>query len=245
MSSNITSADYFYVNNVSSASVGLYVDTPPVPPMAKQRVTTWSTGVDADGHSPDDVYENIKITVSAYSFFPETFDFSAVYAFLADARTLMFSRFPNRLLKVVQVDAVQPQPKWDGKRITLKISFTCEPFKYHAINPETPTPQHSIDNPGTRYSRPIYKLTLAKCDNGYTLSVNGQVCTISGGAPSPFWIDTTRMIAYDENGVNQTQLTNGIYPFLSPGTNLLSCYSFTNNVMTVHPVSVIGNWRDF
>ena len=45
----IQSADYFIVNDVSSASVGLYVDTPPVPPMAKQRVTTWQTGMDADG----------------------------------------------------------------------------------------------------------------------------------------------------------------------------------------------------
>ncbi|MBP0975568.1 MAG: hypothetical protein J6S92_01950 [Oscillospiraceae bacterium] len=244
MSSNITSADYFIVNGVSSASVGLYVDTPPVPPMAKQRVTTWSTGADADGHSPDDVYENIKITVNAYSFFPDTFDFSAVYAFLADARTLMFSRFPNRFLKVVQVDAVQPQPKWDGKRITLKISFTCEPFKYHTNNPETDvSTERYILNPGTRYSRPVYKITFTKSANDCILSVNGQVCTISRSADSPIWIDTAHMIAYNSDRENMTQHTSGLFPFLSPGDNLLSAYE--NNTYIVQGLTVVGNWRDY
>lgn len=243
----IQSADYFIVNDVSSASVGLYVDTPPVPPMAKQRVTTWQTGMDADGHSPDNVYDNIKLTVNAYAFFPESFDLSAVYAFLADARTLMFSRFPNRFLSVVQVDAVQPQPKWDGKRITLKISFTCEPFKYHTENPETDVTQtHLLTNPGTRYSRPVYIIKYAGQGRTY-LSVNGEVCSFNppDSTAGTMYIDCEKMIAYNlQNGenVNQTPYTAGKFPFLAPGNNLLSAY---NDAQQPTTLSVVGNWRDY
>lgn len=240
----ITSTDYFIVNGVSSAAVGLYVDTPPVPPMAKQRVTTWNTGTDADGHSPDNVYDNIKLTVNAYSFFPESFDLSAVYAFLADARTLMFSRFPNRFLKVVQVDAVNPVQKWDGIRITLKITFICEPFKYHTNNPETDvTAERYIQNPGTRFSRPVYKITFTKSLEDVLLSVNGQVCRIGRGADSPLWIDATRMIAYNSDMENMTQYTNGLFPFLAPGDNLLSAYQDTTFI--AQGLTVVGNWRDY
>ena len=236
----ITSVDYFTVNGVSSESVGLYTDTPPVPPMAKQRVTTWSTGIDADGHSPDDVYDNIRIPVNAYSFFPDSFDFSAVYAFLANARTLMFSRFPNRYLKVVQVDAVQPQQKWDGKRISLKIIFTCEPFKYHTSNAQVLVTDSTIENVGTRYSRPIYKFAHAQNASTF-LSVNGQVLEVGYQAATPIIIDCERMIALSEAGVNQTQYTAGQFPFLSTGINLLSVY----DGQRTYDLYVTGNWRDY
>lgn len=243
----ITSADYFIVNGVSSASVGLYVDTPPVPPMASQRVTTWSTGVDMDGHSPDNVFDNITLTVKAYSFFPSTFDLAAVYAFLADARKLMFSRFPNRFLKVVQVGSVQPKQKHDGARIELDIMFLCEPWKYHTSNAEVDVTQtHTIHNEGTRYSRPVYKCTITKLGYDSVLAVNGQTCIIDRAAASPLWIDTERMIAYDENGENQTPMTSGIYPFLASGDNTLSLYTpISGGQYQNQGLTVIGNWRDY
>lgn len=241
----VTSPDYFIINGVSSVTVGLYTDTPPVPPMAMQRVTTWNTGVDMDGHSFDDVFDNIQITVRAFSFFPDTFDMSSVYAFLANAKTLMFSRFPNKFLRVVQVDSVQPEQRYDGRRIELNITFTCEPFKYHTNNPEITVMNNRVDNPGTRYSRPLYKLTIQKTAYDAVLSVNGQTCTINRAADSPIWIDTERMIAYDSETENQTQLTNGIYPFLSPGPNTVVCYTFVGNDLLYHTVAVTGNWRDY
>ena len=239
----IQSADYFIVNGISSASVGLYVDTPPVPPMASQRVTTWQTGIDADCHSPDNVYDDIRLTINAYCFFPESFDLSAVYAFLADAKTLMFSRFPNRFLKVVKVDSVQPVQQWDGKRITLKIGFTCNPFKYHASNPEIAITENKLVNPGTRYSRPLYKITH-DVGGDTILSVNGQTCTINYRASNPIYIDSERMIAYNESGVNQTQYTAGLFPFLAPGMNLLSVVH-SSGIASAASLVVKGNWRDY
>lgn len=239
----ITSNDYFIVNGVSSETVGLYVDTPPVPPMAQQRVTTWQTGIDFDSHSPDDVYENIELTFVAFAFQPDNFDFSSLYAFLANARTLQFSRFPLRYFKVVQVGAIQPVQRYDGNRIEFAITFICEPFKYYIVNPETDiNPQHAVvENPGTRYSRPIYKITHPHNGN-VILSVNGQALTINYQASSPIFIDTSRMIAYDSDGVNQTKYTSGTYPFLSSGNNLVSAVNSGGYTVTL---AVTGNWRDY
>lgn len=238
----ITSPDYFSINGVSSETVGLYTDTPPVPPLALQRVTTWNTGMDMDGYSPDNVFENIQITIRAFSFYPESFNFSAVYAFLAEARTLMFSRFPYRYFRVVQVDSVQPEQSYDGKKIELVITFTCEPFKYHTNNPDnTMDGQHVyLQNPGTRYSRPIYKINHSLLGET-TLSVNGETMIISKDAANPIIIDCEKMLAYSEGGHNETKYTRGLFPYLASGDNLISAYMGS----TFYQIIVQGNWRDY
>lgn len=243
----IQSADYIIVNDVSSATIGLYIDTPPVPPMASQRVTTWSTGIDMDGYSPDNVFDNITLSVKAYSFFPENFDFAAVYAFLADAKKLSFSRFPQKFLRVVQVGSIQPRQKHDGAKIEIDITFFCEPFKYHTQNEEIDvTESHTITNLGTRFSRPVYIIKYAGQGRTY-LSVNGEVCSFDppDNTAGTMYIDCEKMIAYNvQNGVNvnQTPCTDGKFPFLASGVNLLSAY---NDAQQPTELSVIGNWRDY
>lgn len=238
----VTSPDYFYVNGVSSETVGLYVDTPPVPPLATQRITKWSTGLDMDSFSPDDVWENITLTVNAYVFFPESFNLGAVYAFLADAKTLQLSRFATRYLKVVQVNGVTPQQQHDGRRIKLQIKFTCSPFKYHTSNPEhTMDGQHVyLENTGTRFSRPIYKINHSLLGET-TLSVNGETMIISKDAANPIIVDCEKMLAYSEGGHNETKFTRGLFPFLNVGDNLISAYMGS----TYYQIIVKGNWRDY
>lgn len=232
---DIISADYFIVNGVSSATVGLFVDTPPVPPMAAQRYTEWATGVDMDNSSPDDVYENIQITLSCYMFFKSVnFSLAEVYAFLAPAKTLQLSRFADRYLKVRQVQSVSPSSQYDGNKIKLQIGFVCAPFKYHTSNEEIAVNTDTITNPGTRYSRPVYKITH---NGACTLTVNGQELQIAAGASSPIFIDAERMFAYNGNGENQTKYTTGNYPFLQPGQNAIAS--------TGSGLTVIGNWRDY
>ena len=231
----ITSADYFYVNGVSSATVGLYVDTPPVPPMSSQRYTEWATGVDMDNASPDDVWDNISITLSCYLFFKsENFSLAEVYAFLANARTLQLTRFADRYFKVRQVKGVTPQAQYDGNKIRLSIGFMCAPFKYHTSNDEITVNTDIITNPGTRYSRPVYKITHS---GACTLTVNGQELNIASAASSPIFIDSERMFAYNMSGENPTQHTTGNYPFLQPGQNAIAS--------TGSGLTVIGNWRDY
>jgi len=232
---DLTSIDYFRINGVSSATVGLYVDTPPVPPMAQQRVTSWATGIDMDSASPDDVWENITLTLSTYVFFrADDFSLADVYAFLADAKTLQLSRFANRYFKVRQVKAVTPQMQHDGQRIKIQISFVCAPFKYHVDNDEITVTQDTIRNPGTRYSRPVYKITH---NGACTLTVNGQELNIASAASSPIFIDAERMFAYNSSGENQTKYTTGNFPFLRPGVNAIAA--------TGTGLTVVGNWRDY
>lgn len=231
---DITSRDYFVLDGVSSATVGLYVDTPPIPPLAKQRYITWKTGVDMDSTSPDDVFEDINISFSCYLFFRENFDLSAIYAFLQGKSTLQFSRFPDRFFKIRQIGGVTPQQQYMGSKIKFTVQFVCAPFKYHTGNPEIVVDGSTIENPGTRYSRPIYKLTHS---GGCSLTVNGETLAIAAGAASPIYIDSQRMFAYNGNGENQTKYTTGNFPFLQPGLNTIST--------TGTALSVTGNWRDY
>ncbi|HBI84795.1 MAG TPA: hypothetical protein DDX71_00690 [Ruminococcus sp.] len=231
----LTSQDYFFINGISSAAVGLYVDTPPVPPMSAQRVTTWATGIDMDSSSPDDVWENITLTISAYKFFKSAdFSLADVYAFLADARTLQLSRFADRYFKVRQVKSVMPQMQYDGQRIKIQIGFVCAPFKYHVDNDEIEITEDTLQNPGTRYSRPVYRITHT---GACSLTVNGEVLRIAAGAPSPIFVDAERMIAYSANGDNATKYTTGNFAFLKPGANAITASGCT--------VAVTGNWRDY
>jgi phage-related protein len=232
---DIISADYFIVNGVSSATVGLFVDTPPVPPMAAQRYTEWATGVDMDNSSPDDVYENIQITLSCYMFFKSVnFSLAEVYAFLAPAKTLQLSRFADRYLKVRQVQSVSPSSQYDGNKIKLQIGFVCAPFKYHTENDEIAVNSDVITNPGTRYSRPVYKIAHS---GACSMKINGDELQIAAAAPSPIFIDAARMFAYDAIGQNATKYTTGNFPFLQPGSNAFEATNCT--------VTVTGNWRDY
>jgi phage-related protein len=232
---DLTSNDYFTVNGVSSATVGLWIDTPPVPPMSRQRVTTWQTGVDMDFSSPDDVWEDITLTFAAYAFFKSAeFGMAAVYAFLANAQTLGLSRFANRFFKVRSLNQVTPAAEYDGQRIKLQIAFNCAPWKYHTGNTAVTPASGTVTNPGTRYSRPVYKIAHS---GACALTVNGETLQIDATAASPIFIDAERMIAYDESGNNQTSHTTGQFPFLVPGTNAVST--------TGTSVEITGNWRDY
>lgn len=236
---SIISPDYFTLDGVSSASAGIYVDTPPVPPMAKQRYTTWQTALDSDGCTPDDVFDNITLTFSCYCFFTENFDMSALYSFLQGKRTLQYTRMPGRFFKIRQLGGITPAQQYDGKRIKMSISFICDPFKYHTANSAV-TPENSgVTNPGTRFSRPIYNIVKSSAGAEAKVTVNGQVLKLLSGSPQNVTVDAERMIAYNtDNNQNCTRYTYGLFPFLAP-----NCI---NPVLTENcSVSIIGNWRDF
>lgn len=244
----VISPDYFMLDGVSSATVGLYVDTPPVPQMAKQRYTVWQTGRDTDDTAGDDVFENITLTFNCYLFDAESFNLSEVYMFLQNKKALQFSRYPGRAFIIQQVGNVSPAQKWNGGRIKLSISFVCLPFKYHIVN-EWITPENNvITNPGTRYSRPIYKIThsgaCAIAVNNQVLQIAQKVTTVNADgtttdeySASPIYIDAEKMVAYDEYNTNQTKFTTGPFPYLSPGDNLVQVSGCT--------VQIQGNWRDY
>lgn len=215
----LISSDYFTVNGISSETVGLWVDTPPAPPMASQRVTVWGGMQDFDLSAPDDVWDDITLTVQAYTFFNDDFDLSAVYAFLADARTLGLSRFPGKHLRVRSVKQIAPKVQYDGARISVPITFVCKPFKYLDDNPETAVTGNTVTNRGTRFCRPVWHVQGA---SGTVLTVNGEAFTVTGAAWSEYYIDSERLMAYAPNGDSILMQTAGNFPFLRPGTNSVS-----------------------
>lgn len=237
--STIQSPDYFSINGVLSSSVGLYCDTPPVPPMARKRFTTFKYGSDEDGVFSDDSFENVSYTLQAYKF-GEDYDVRDIYAFLQDAKRLEISRDDTYYYKIRTVDSVTPQIKYDGARADYKIRLTLSPFRYHKENEEIVVPAGGvIVNPGTRYSKPIFRAVL-NAEGGSVLTCNGVGLTIfDTGAIT---VDSERMIVYKTvNGINTaiTQKTVGMLPMLSPGQNLIQWSNGISNL------SVVGNWRDY
>lgn len=225
----------FRINGVSARTVGLIVDQLDPPPMAQQRYTVTPVSLDADLVQPDDIFDDISWTITARVIKnPADFDNSAIYAFLHGAQTLTVSTITGKYFRVRGVPAIVPAAQMHGNEITYAIAFRLAPFKYHTGNAAVTPASGTVTNPGTRYSRPVYKIAHS---GACTLTVNGDTLQIDATAASPIFIDAERMIAYDESGNNQTSHTTGQFPFLVPGTNAVST--------TGTSVEITGNWRDY
>lgn len=236
--STIQSPDYFSINGVLSSAVNLYCDTPPIPPMAKKRFTTFRFGSDEDGVFSDDSFENVSYSLTAFTF-EDVYNISDIYAFFQNAQTLEISRDDTYYYKIRTIDGVTPQIKHDGARADFRIRMTLAPFRYHKENAEIVVPQSGvITNPGTRYSKPIFKCTVSA--SGSKLTCNGSELQIND--TGAITIDSARMLIYKTvSGVNTaiTQKTVGQLPMLSVGTNAITWTEGISNL------SCVGNWRDY
>lgn len=215
--SGILSKDSIIVNGINSNTIGLYIDTPPVPPVAQQRYTEYQTGADTDGVSLDDTFENIRLTVTAYQFFTENFDNRIVYNFLKDAKTLQTSRFSDYLYRVQKLSVSNPESSYDGRRIRYQITFDCRPFKYSVENPMENISAGTVTNSGSRYSQPIWAITGT---GDVSLIVNSAYFTIAG-LDGTAVVDCEKMIAYTQNEIINPR-TTGNFPFLAVGDNSVS-----------------------
>lgn len=251
MSYIVKTRDDFYLDGVSALEYGLAVEMPqPVPP-ARQRYTTWKSG-DTDITDADDSFENIRYSITARRIkTPDDFRTSDLYAALATAKTLQLTRNADVYYKIAGIADVQTGAAAHGNELTYRITFILSPFAYHTANPWITPTNNVVSNPGNRYSRPLYKITHS---GACSIAINGQVLQIAASIPivnpdgttgsessgSPIFVDSERMIAYIEtnNGkVNQTKFTTGLFPFLSPGSNVVAGSNCT--------IDLKGNWRDF
>ena len=169
----IRSRDDIILDGVPALSVGLVCDIPPVPPMAQQRYTSWTSGGDTPSSVPDDVYDTINYTVTARVIKnPYDFDNSDIYAFLRGKKILQISRLVGKHFRVQKINAITPVSSLKANEITYKITFVLDPWKYHDDNEEIIVPASGIiTNPGTRYSKPIFRCTVAS--SGSKLTCNG------------------------------------------------------------------------
>ncbi|MCR4759851.1 MAG: hypothetical protein K5705_06235 [Oscillospiraceae bacterium] len=242
MSSIIQSPDYFSINGVLSSAVDLYCDTPPIPPMAKKRFTSFQFGKDEDGVFSDDSFENVPYTLRAYKF-GNVYDVSDIYAFMQNAQRLEISRDEDYFYKIRTVDSITPEIRYDGARADFRIRLTLAPFRYHKSNDEIALPQGGvIVSPGTRYSKPVIRLQKTGSDQA-TVTTNGQQLKIFGAVSGALTIDSDRMLVYKTNhgGVNTavTQYTDGPLPMLAPGNNQITVSS------NISSVGIVGNWRNY
>ena len=237
----IRSRDDIILDGVPALSVGLVCDIPPVPPMAQQRYTSWTSGGDTPSSVPDDVYDTINYTVTARVIKkPYDFDNSDIYAFLRGKKILQISRLVGKHFRIQRINAITPVSNYKANEITYKITFVLDPWKYYDDNDELIVPQSGIiTNPGTRYSKPIFRATLTE-QAGSVLTCNGVGLTIfDTGAIT---VDSERMIVYKTvSGVNTaiTQKTVGMLPMLSPGQNIVQLS------VGQETLSCVGNWRDY
>lgn len=234
MALGVISKDWFKFDGVVSDTMGLYCDTPAVPPMARRRYQTYKYGNDEDGVFADDAYENVRYTLTAYRFpMSQTADISQeeIYAWIQSAKTLEISRNYGFYFKIRQIGDIAPTIRHDGMRIDYRIPMVLSPFRYMTHNPEIDLADGGglVENEGTRYSKPI--ITCQVLSTPATLTTNGEVLTIN--ITGDITIDSERMLVYKtENGVKTacTQYTQGKLPMLSVGTNLIQGSNNMGNI---------------
>lgn len=233
--------DDFWLDGIAGSSLGLAIEIPPVPPLAAQHYTQYDFGGDTMGFAPDTVFDPITITVVGRMLRrPDSFDSTALYAFLQCKKLLKLSRLAGYHFRIRRVLGVTPKQTAKGNDISYQMQFVCDPWKYLDDNPEAVLPQDGvIVNPGTRYSKPIVRLTKSGSDEA-TITTNGVQFKIAASQTGLITIDSDRMLVYKTvNNINTaiTQYTTGNLPMLSPGQNIMQVSS------NITGVTIVGNWR--
>ena len=216
--------DDFWINGVSARSIGITTVDPLVPPpMASRRYNTYQIGSDTDLVDADDSFDDITYPITMRVIGrPGSLDNSALYAFLANARTLRLSRLKGYEFRVQEIAGISPTMRAKGNEMIYNVSFKLAPWKYVSDEPEiTLTEAGNVQNAGTRYCKPVYKLTITGAGTG-TLTVNGQtvVVNIPFGSGT-FTIDSEKQLAYDGSNAIHTQYTSGIFPWMNVGNNFV------------------------
>lgn len=230
----VKSKDFFALDGVSCFDVGLWCDTPPIQVLADERGKNFQVGSDEDLYNSDDSYGDIQFRFTAFSFFSENFDTSAVYAFLHGKSKLTMSRNDGYYWKIRSISCT-PTEMQDGMKIRYQITIRCAPFRYIDNEEEITLSQSgNVENSGTRFCKPVYVLHLNDSTGTGTLTVNGQTVAINlpqyATLTNILVIDSEKQLAYDGNNVIQTKHTSGIYPWLGVGDNYISFSGIVDSV---------------
>lgn len=210
--------DFITIDGVSSETVNVWIDTPPMPPKAKKKTQTISIPGREDVVVSNGEYEDVEVKITAYVF-ERDYDPKNLYDFIEDAKALKTSISDNYYYRVKKVNGVTPNYIGHGK-YRLDLSFLCSPYRYNTSNAkQTKTVKSfTIANSGTVYAQPVYtvygsgEIKLKVNDDANTITVynvNGQAT-----------IDCERLIAYGSD--NKPLVTSGLFPFLSVGNNTVT-----------------------
>ena len=219
--------DWFKIDGVSSKDKGIWLDTPPVPPMAKQRYTSFQTSTDEDRSTPDDSFEDVKYKLVFYTFDNADYDNREIYSFIQGAKKLEISRLDGLYFKVRQVDLSSVDTAYKGARIKYTATFTLAPFKYAVDNdPVEIESGDYISNEGSRYAKPLIELSGAGTIQLVFNNIPYTVTLPSTG--EVVYIDSDRYITYDKTTHEVLHnAVSGQYPMLGTGENVFSIVAST------------------
>lgn len=246
----IQSPDYFKLDGVSSEKYGLYVDTPPMPPLAQRNSTSINYIANHENFVYlQDYYNNISITLNCYFFEPPE-NISALYSWLATGKKLETSRFHDFYYKIKSLKGITPKYRGFGN-YALNITFECSPYRYKDNNLKFDCDDAflqnglSVMNYGSIPSFPLITIAVTDADcikmidgnslqnateeKANVLYVNQQkfgffVVVESGetalGPIGYYCIDCYNKVAYRREN-GETLLTIGKYPEFKAGNNYI------------------------
>lgn len=215
----LVSPDKMIINGVSSDTVGLTVDTPPMPPLAEEIVDEAFTFGRAESTVfKTGQYKNIEIAVKCYVL-DYGYQPDQIYKYISGAKTLAFSSDDRYFYKVKKVLSVTPAYQGKGKNV-LNVRFQCSPFKYNAINPEytytIPDGETSgtaqIYNAGSVYCEPMIWMAARVIGSGTSgvITVNGETVTIIPATSGEVYFDIPNMEVYTLVGGTPTALQSSV-----------------------------------
>lgn len=224
------SPDYLIIDeDRTSNDIGIWVDTPPLPPMAEQ-VYRELTIPDREENLTvaDESYKDIPLAVKAY-IFDNAYDMTTVYSWLRGAKKLRFKDddYYYRVKKVLP-----PTLNYSGHGKTMiTLNFVVSPFRYLKVDTTVISTQttFTVQNIGNVYCRPQYKIfgsgniTLQVDDPSNAITVKD----VDGYAI----IDAERLLIYKDSDFLESE---GVIPFLDAGTSTvtISGSGYTNIEIT-------------
>lgn len=209
----IKSPDWFMLDGESSEKYGVYVDTPPMPPMPERKRTVYSlVDGEEDGVTLENSWENVTISVKCYVF-SSTYEPSEFYGWLQNKKNLQTSTHKNYVYRVKHVLGVQPEKQEEGKNL-LTVSFVCSPFRYRADNEVIDIANgEAVECWGYLYARPI--ISAVTTSDTAEITINGEKFSLNIPNNTNITINSEKMLVYGSDGTVYNQLTEGKFPLLS------------------------------
>lgn len=210
--------DFIEINGISSETVNVWIDTPPMPPKAKLKTQNIVIPGREDVITSNGEYEDIPLSITAYVF-ERDYDPAALYEWMEKANAIKTSISNKYYYKVKKVHEVSPQYAGHGK-YKLALNFTCDPYKYNSDNPVWTTGGDEINvrNNGTAVSRPLFVIT-GSGDIG--IETNSDKVTVKN-VSNKAYIDCQRLVCYDDS--NHILASSGRFPELKVGFNTINIY---------------------
>lgn len=210
------SPDYLIIDeDRTSNDIGIWVDTPPMPPMAEQVYREINIPDREESLTvADETYKDIDLPVKAY-IFDNAYDMTTVYSWLRGAKKLRF-KDDDYYYRVKQVKPPTLNYQGHGKTM-ITLNFVVSPFRYLKVDTTVISTQNTftVQNLGNVYCRPQYKIfgsgtiTLKVDDDNNKIKITG----VDGYVI----VDAERMLIYKDSS---TFLSGeGVIPFLDVGSS--------------------------